>query len=537
MSDQGTASGPGVQQDADAQQLAKFGYRQELSRVLTLFENFSVAFCYLSPMVGIYSLFVLGAGTAGPRYLWLMPIVVFGQLMVALVFAELGSHFPIAGALFQWSKNLIGAGYGWWVGWIYGWALIITVASVDTGIVGYATSLLHNLFGTNFNPANPNTILVFTLSLLAIQTIFNVVGVRFLGNISRIGTWVEVLGTFGIAIVLAIAGFHHGFGYLFTTQGAAFAKTNPLGVNFGGNWLLGAALVAILAHVYIFYGFESAGDVAEEVVDASRKVPRAVWSSLVIGGITSFVLVMALLLAIPTGAKNYATATSFAGGVPFILSANIRSPALQDILLFLVCFAFFSCGTAVQGAGARLAFSYARDGAVPGSRVIRRISPHFHTPVNALLVAAIIPALFAFLVHFNPQKPIHILFVTYPPGVNALFILVSFGVSGIYLSFFMVVLASLIARIRGWRPEGAFQLKGWAYPVIAVALVYQVLMLLNILVPTGINSPKGELFNYDWLTLVVVVIIAIVGAAYYVVSRPHKRVAQRVVRGGSGPPV
>src|SRR5436190_24313712 len=111
MADQGTKTdpAPGAEQAAaDAQHLEKLGYKQELSRVLTLFENFSVAFCYLSPMVGIYSLFVLGAGTAGPRYLWLMPLVILGQLLVALVFAELASHYPIAGALFQWGKNLLG---------------------------------------------------------------------------------------------------------------------------------------------------------------------------------------------------------------------------------------------------------------------------------------------------------------------------------------------------------------------------------------------------------------------------------------------
>ncbi|HUY09805.1 MAG TPA: hypothetical protein VMW80_10235 [Candidatus Dormibacteraeota bacterium] len=46
-------------QDPDAQRLAALGYRQALSQVLTLFENFGVAFRYLSPMVGIYSLFTL----------------------------------------------------------------------------------------------------------------------------------------------------------------------------------------------------------------------------------------------------------------------------------------------------------------------------------------------------------------------------------------------------------------------------------------------------------------------------------------------
>src|ERR1700726_534605 len=268
--------------DADAAQLARFGYGQELRRVLNLFENFAVAFCYISPVVGIYSLFILGVGTGGPRSLWLLPIVVVGQLFVALVFAELGSHYPIAGALFQWGKNLIGPSYGWWVGWIYGWALIMTVASVDTGLIIYAGPLINNVFHTTINPADPNQILICTVLLVLVQLAFNVGGVNFLGRISQIGVYFEIIGTFGVAIMLAIAGFHHGLDYLFTSQGAESASTSPLGVNFGGNWLLGAALVAILAHVYIFYGFESAADVGEEVIGAARTVPRGIiWALLV----------------------------------------------------------------------------------------------------------------------------------------------------------------------------------------------------------------------------------------------------------------
>src|SRR5260221_13449828 len=76
----GAPTATAAQLDADGRRLAGLGYKQELNRVLTLFGNFSVAFCYLSPMVGIYSLFVLGVGSAGPRYLWLSPIVVAGRV-------------------------------------------------------------------------------------------------------------------------------------------------------------------------------------------------------------------------------------------------------------------------------------------------------------------------------------------------------------------------------------------------------------------------------------------------------------------------
>src|SRR6267154_2178417 len=114
---------------------AHLGYRPQLNRVLGLFANFSVAFTYLSPMVGIFSLFVLGLGSGGPAYIWLTWIPVAGMLLVALVFGELASHYPVAGALYQYSKYTVGRRYGWFVGWFYGIALLVTVASVDTGAV------------------------------------------------------------------------------------------------------------------------------------------------------------------------------------------------------------------------------------------------------------------------------------------------------------------------------------------------------------------------------------------------------------------
>ena len=135
------------------------------------------------------------------------------------------------------------------------------------------------------------------------------------------------------------------------------ASHNPLGLNFHGSWLA-AALVAVLAPVYIFYGFESAGDIAEETKDAGRQIPKAMRMALIYGGIASLILTGALLLAMPAHAPVAATVKG--GGVPFILGQ--LSEGMQDFLLCLIIFAFFSCGTSIQGAGSRLAFSLSRDG-------------------------------------------------------------------------------------------------------------------------------------------------------------------------------
>ncbi len=201
----------------DGGRLAALGYRQELSRVLSLFDNFAVAFSYLSPMVGVYSLYALGLGTGGPRYIWTIPIVVGLMMLVALVFGELASEYPLSGALYQYGKYSVGPRYGWFIGWIYGFALLATVASVDSGAVGYVTSLSNIWFRTHLDPASHVTIFVITGAIIVVSAIANSIGAKIMGRVARFGVYVETVGTFGVFAALAIFGFHQT-GVLFSRR-------------------------------------------------------------------------------------------------------------------------------------------------------------------------------------------------------------------------------------------------------------------------------------------------------------------------------
>ncbi len=491
----------------ESDRVAALGYRQELSRVLSLFDNFSVAFSYLSPMVGIYSLYTLGLGTGGPRYIWTIPIVVGLMMLVALVFGELASEYPLSGALYQYGKYNVGPRYGWFIGWIYGFALLATVASVDSGAVGYVTSLSNALFGTHWNPADHLTIFVIAGAIIVLTAILNGIGAKIMGRVARFGVYVESIGTFGVFIALACYGFHQKLGFIVSSASVEYVKSNPLGLNFGGKWWTGAALVAVLANVYIFYGFESAGDISEETIAAQRQVPKAMRNALLYGGIASFVLVLGLLLATPKA------------GIGAVVSGGINSVLatlpnwLADFFLVMVIVAFFSCGTAVQGAGARVAFALARDGTLPFSQKIRAISPRYHTPANAILVGTVVPFLFLLLVLINPTRPVRVLWFDYPAHVNALYALVSFATSGIYLAFFLAVFGALVARSRGWRPSGSFTLGKCGTPITIGAALYLLLMLLDIVWPSSLSSGRA-IFNYGWVTLLVMALIVGVGAIY-----------------------
>src|SRR5262249_44613910 len=173
------------------------------------------------------------------------------------------------------------------------------------------------------------------------------------------------------------------------------------------------------------------------------------------------------------------------------------------------------------------AFSFGRDGALPGSAWLARTHARFRTPVNALLAGAVVTVLFVLLVYIAPSHNYHLWFITYPANTNALVSLVSFGLSGIYLSFLLTVIAAIVARQRGWVAEGSFRLGRWGWPVLVVAAVYLALIFVNVVVPTGLSSPRGY-FNLDWITLSVIVLIAAVGTAYLLIARPDRNVERHL---------
>jgi amino acid transporter len=147
----------------------------------------------------------------------------------------------------------------------------------------------------------------------------------------------------------------------------------------------------------------------------------------------------------------------------------------------------------VQAAAARLIYSYARDGALPGSAWLRAVSPH-KVPANAILFTAAVGLLATAATYIDVG------------AVNANALLVSYAVVGIYLSFQAVVLARLIAGARGWKPDGEYSLGRWGMPVAAAALVYGVAMIVNLCWPRPADAVAG------WLTLSAALLILVPGA-------------------------
>ena len=187
----GTVSPDDIAARDDAH-LQSLGIKPELRRTLGFLSNFAIAFSFISVSTGSYGNFSIGIGQAGPAFFWSWPIVIIGQLIVALVFAELASHFPVAGSIYQWSKRLSNRTLGWFTGWFYFWAQVVTVTAVAV-IVAFVIDGIHGPVGeTPFldspDPTGLTTMFTFiSLTTLVATTLINAFGVRLLSILNNIG--------------------------------------------------------------------------------------------------------------------------------------------------------------------------------------------------------------------------------------------------------------------------------------------------------------------------------------------------------------
>ncbi len=504
------------QQQQDEALLQKFGYKQELRRSLGFISNFAVAFSYISVSTGTFSLFFLGILAGGPAFFWTWPIVAIGQFIVALNFAELASHFPIAGSIYQWSKRLSGFTLGWFTGWFYFFAGVLTITGVAFTIPVPLLVIFPGIPPTILNL--PSSIFIALVSIV-IGTIINVAGVRLLSIINNIGVAAEILGMFVFALVLLIFFNHQSLSFLFTPSNVSPASLGGPGAQWTpplGDAYIGAFAAAMFMSLFVIYGFDTAGTLGEETKDPQRNAPRGILWAIGLSAIAGVLFLGGTLLSI----HNLSDIEAIAAGPNYLTALpTIIQQALGtnwgNVYLGIVLVAVCVCTLAIQSATIRLMFSMGRDGRLPFGRVWGSVNPTLRTPMWAGIAVAVLSAI-----------PL-IALKDLPTAISIIVI----GATGlIYTSYFLNNIASLGARMRGWpRVKAPFSLGQWGMLVNILALVYGGLMLINFLWFGGLrdiytNTTLGVAFpglanttfvNKIPLFELTLAILFVVGAIYW----------------------
>ncbi len=473
----------GAYPDTDSQRLTDLGYQSEFKRDMSLWANFALGFTYLSPVVGVYTLFATSLAAGGPPMIWSFVIAGIGQLLVALVFSEVVAQFPVAGGVYPWARRLWGRKWGWMTGWVYLLALLSTISGVAYGSGPYVSAL----FGVE---TSPTTTVVCALALLLLATLINLGGTKVLSAAAIFGFAAEIIGALVVGVWLLIAHRHHDLSVLFHSHGAGD----------GQNYLF-AFLTAGLIGVFQYYGFEACGDVAEEVPQPGRRIPKSMRRTIYIGGAAAMGICLALILAV----TDFGAIISGQDTDPVsTILVQAFGPVGARVVLAVVLLSFLSCALSLQAAGSRLAYSFARDKMIAGSSVLSRFSTRLHVPPYALLLAAVLPGT---------------IIVGSLWWENALTKIISFSTLGIYLAFQMVVLAALRARLRGWHASGDYRLGRWGLAVNVGALAYGVAAIANMAWP---RTPDAAWYE-NYLVLLGGVVVIGAGLVYLAVARPHLR--------------
>ncbi len=459
---------------ADNNDLASFGYRQELKRSMGSFSSFAAGFSYISILTGLFQMFYLGYGVAGPAFFWTWPFVLAGQLLVALCFAELASRFPLSGGVYQWAKFTGSPFLGWMTGWIYLACLIVTIGAVamalQVSLPQISSSFQVIGASTDAKSVAMNAILLGSI-LIVTSTIINARGIKLLAVINNIGVFTELVGIIILIILLFLNRVRSPIEAV-----AHISYTGSTLNSFPDVTVLMAATA--LTASYVLYGFDTAGTLAEETHDPRKKAPRAILQALLAAGFAGLLVLLFALMAAPD--LGNPELGNISGGLPMLVK-SILGETTGRLFLCIVIFAIIVCTLAVHSGAVRLMFAMGRDGYLPFSESLSKVSSKTYTPVLATLLCGLGAII---ILAMNLQFPKVFELVT------------SIAILWANLAYWIVVAVQLKNRIisarKGVDTDAKFSLGKWGLPVNILALIWSSFMVINV------SWPRTATYGLEW---------------------------------------
>jgi amino acid transporter len=447
-----------IPESRDDQLLSRFGYRQQFRRTLRPFESFAVVFSFISITMALFTTFGYVLGVAGPRGIWIWPIAVVGQGMVALIYAALAARIPLAGSSYQWAARLVSPTVGWWLGWLSFASLAVLTLGADYAFVQLAFQPMLGIEYTALGAA------VQTFAVIAVQATLIIGSTFFTTRINNAAVTFEVVGMIELSIVLLAAAAIAGQGdwdNLWSTG------TVPEAGWF--SWL-GPAMLATVLGSYTLLGLDSAANMAEETDDPRRVVPRATIRAVATAGVIGMIFLITLAVAV----GDVAAATADSAPVAFILQ-DVLGPEIEKIFLFFICVSMFCCGLIIMTTHTRLTWAMARDRRLPGHQLFSRVPKATGGPTGATILAAVVTAAPLVLVGSNTQALTDIF--------TAATLLPAAAYAGTVLLY-----ARVVRRIK--HEPGYFHLGRWERPVVAGALIWLAYEFIVLLAPDRFRAAQ-----------------------------------------------
>lgn len=434
---------------------------ETLHRNLSLWNSLTLGFAMVSPVVGLYAIMGVQTVVTGGGWFVALACCLVMQLLVATVYAELASQFPIAGGAYKWAHHLGGPVTGQFAGVIY---VTSTISMLTT--TAYTGGIWLSIFFGS--PSGSGLALVlWGVVFLVLCTLLNLARVSVFKITLSMGVYAEMAGSFGVALLLFLFFRQHDFSELFRHLGTGTAPSQT------------AAFLAALAIAgWAFIGFDACSTIAEETLEPKRVVPRAVFFSLCMVG--SVVMFNSAALTLSFDRTTLATTSASSDPVTPVIVNSFGAWAEKPFLA-IVMVSFLACGASVVNYVSRIIYSMAREGSLPTTLSLVTIDG---TPKPAILFT-VLGASVGLLLGLNDQ---------------AVATIIAFGTGGLYAMFTMTTGVGLYTRLTGrWDPSlGQLKLGAWGLLINTMAFLWSVFEFINIAWPrpyaTSPDAPWWQLW-------------------------------------------
>lgn len=346
--------------------LLRFGYKQELSRELSLGKLLFFGLSYINIM-GAFTFYGIVTGMTQGMFALAFLIATIAMLFTAYSYSQMSKAFPISGSVYTYTQRSMNS----WIGFLVGWTVLM-----DYVVLPAVNFILVGLYLNVLIPSVP--VWVFSLITIIVTTLLTIRGV---GVSASTGGIITIVGLAFLAAMLVFL-----IRWLLTGEGAGtlldisgFATAEALGnVGWGGIF----AACALLA--LCFLGFDAITTFTEEAKNPRKTVGRAILLSVLLTGVLYTTLAYLAQLSWPAAWMEIENADT---GVTELIEM-VAGPVMAFVFTVLYIAGCFGSGIASQSAGARLLYTMGRDGVLP--RKLSYVLPGYKTPVVAILVIAVL---------------------------------------------------------------------------------------------------------------------------------------------------
>jgi amino acid transporter len=291
----------------------------------------------------------LATAAAGPAALYGWLIGGFCVVILALLHAELGAMYPIAGGTARFPHLAYGSVAGISFGF-FSWLQAVTVAPVECfAVMTYGSYYWHGLLKANGNLTGLGFLM--TIVLMAIFTVVNFLAVGLFARVNSAITWWKVAIPV-LTIIILFFKFHPGN---FNPPGGF----NPNGIKAVFAAIPGASIV------FAYLGFEQADQLAGEIKNPKRNLPLAIIIAVLLG-----TAIYVLLQVVFIGAMAPDQLTKGFGGItnpniiagPFAAVAALAGLGFWATILRIDAFVSpFGTGLIYQTSTSRVSYGLARN--------------------------------------------------------------------------------------------------------------------------------------------------------------------------------